>query len=159
MGSSRISTWGSIAITPRNGGPALLPAGQLEGDLSRSSSFSPTKAAARRTRASISSLGQAHIFRAEGNILIGGVLKELMFRILEDHPHPEPDVPDLFGSAQYPGPPAAPCRRWVSAARSDAAPGWIFPSRCADDADEVPPLLNAQGTPSAILFSNGVPGE
>ena len=39
---------------------------------------------------------QAHIFRAKGDVLVAGLLKQLVFRVLEHKAGEEAEIPDLF---------------------------------------------------------------
>ena len=41
-------------------------------------------------------LVQPHVLGAEGDVFVAGLLKELIFRILEHQPRQEPEVPNLF---------------------------------------------------------------
>lgn len=140
--------------------PALLPSGQLEGGFVEELLFQPYESRRPPDPRVDFILGQAHIFRAEGNILIGGVLKELMFRILEDHPHPEPDVPDLFWLG-----PDIPALQQHLAGGGFQQPvqmlhqGGFSPSRWWPMTPTKLPSSTLRDTSAIAVFSNGVPGE
>ena len=39
---------------------------------------------------------QAHVLGAKGDVLVAGLLKQLVFRVLEHQPGEEAEIPDLF---------------------------------------------------------------
>ena len=69
VGSSRMSTSGSMAMTPAMAARRFSPPDSSKGDFSSSSCFSPVKWAARRARSWASSSGEAHVLGAEHDVL------------------------------------------------------------------------------------------
>ena len=97
MGSSSISTSRLHGNHARDGHPALLPAGELEGGLLQQIvAAGPRSSAASRTRRSISSSVRPMFVGAEGDVLVDRLLKELILRILEHQPHLEAHVRVIF---------------------------------------------------------------
>ena len=88
-----------------DGDPALLSAGQLEGGFFQHVLPQPNKLGGLAHPAVDLPLVQPHVFGAEGDILIDGLLKELVLRVLKHQSHLEaglagallalPDIPAL----------------------------------------------------------------
>ena len=80
---------------PRDGGPPLLPARELEGAFFQK--FGPQAGKFGGLCHPLADLlfPKAHVFGAEGDVLINGFLKELVLRVLEDQPDVETDLPHL----------------------------------------------------------------
>ena len=87
-----------------NGHPALLAAGQLKGGLLQL--LIPQAHEARGLPHPAVHLGlvQPHVLGAEGDVLIDGLLKQLVLRVLEYQPHLEPGLPGGLGVAPDVGP-------------------------------------------------------
>ena len=67
----------------------FCPPDSSSGEPSNSFSSTPTKSAASRTRVVDLAVAELHVARAEGDVLIHGLLKQLVLRILEH----EADLP------------------------------------------------------------------
>ena len=80
----------------RNGYPAFLTAGQLKGIPLQQLGRKPYKPGS-LPDPPVDFLGiQSHILGAVGNILVTGLLKKLILRVLEHQAHLEPEIPDFL---------------------------------------------------------------
>ena len=73
-----------------NGDAALLSAGQVKGRLVQHIRIHAGKVSRTQNPLPDLVLLQAHVFRAEGDILKDRILKKLIFRVLEYQPHAKP---------------------------------------------------------------------
>ena len=80
-----------------NGHAALLAAGQLKGGLIQHGLRQAHEGGGGTDAAVDILLVQSHVLRAEGDVLIHRLLKQLVFRVLEHQSHLKPHVPDLLG--------------------------------------------------------------
>ena len=81
---------------PRDGPPPLLAAGELKGGLFQLVVPQSHEAGGLPHPAVHLPLVQPHVFRAEGDVLVDGLLKELVLRVLEHQTRQETEIPDLF---------------------------------------------------------------
>lgn len=157
VGSSRMSTWGRMAITPAMAMPALLPAGELERRALEERLVHTGKARG-LAHALIDLLrGEPGIFRAEGNVLIHRLLKELVLGILKDEADLKAHVA-RGGLARWMSSPSKstvpdvgasrPLRCWMNVLLPE--PVWpMMPTNC--------PAGMARSISSMATFSKGVP--
>ena len=82
---------------PRDGHPPLLAAGELKGGLFQLVVPQSHEAGGLPHPAVHLPLVQPHVFRAEGDVLVDGLLKELVLRVLEHQPHLEPSLTSALG--------------------------------------------------------------
>ena len=102
-------------------------------------------------------LVQPHVFGAEGDIFVDRIVKELVFRILKNQPHPEPHGADLLGI----GPDVLPIEQ--DSARSGAKQaievlhqGRLARAGMTDDPDALP-LFDAQADiRDGVLAKGGI---
>ena len=150
-----------MAITPAMATRRFCPPESSKGDLSQHvlASGRPSSAAS-RTRAVDLVVVQAHVFRAEGDVLIHRLLKELILRVLEHQPHLEAHVADLrVGSAQMSRAletgscPAVGLQQAVEVLDQRGLAG----ARVADDAEKLPRRAIDRLTPSSGAARKGRP--
>ena len=94
VGSSRMRTSGSMAMTPAMATRRFWPPESSKGDFSSMLlRQAPRTRRLPATRRSTSSGRQAHVLGAEGDVLVDRLLKQLVLRVLEHQPHLEPGLP------------------------------------------------------------------
>ena len=159
MGSSNTNTFGSMAMTPAIATRRFCPPESSKGDLSSSVSCSPTKAAASRTRRSISSASSPMFFGPKAMSLYTVSSNSWYSGYWNTNPTLKRTSRIFFGSAQM----SFPSRR----IRPDV--GCKSPFRCCisvDLPDPVCPITPKNSpaptvmlSPSTALRWNGVPAE
>ena len=92
VGSSRINTLGSMAMTPAMATRRFLPAGEFEGGACQDLIAQAGKGSRLAYPAVNLWLIQLHVPGAEGDVFVHCLLEQLVFRILEHQPHLKADV-------------------------------------------------------------------
>ena len=120
---------------PGDGHPALLPAGELKGGLLQRFVGQTHEGGGGAHPAVNLRLVQSHVSGTEGDILIDGFLKQLVFRVLEHQAHLEPGGPGaLFGLPDIPALEQHPARGGLQQAVEVLDQGRFARAGPADDA-------------------------